>query len=186
MASQINVWRLEHENFRRLLDLLESQIGLFHEGARPNYDLMLDIVYYLRHYPDTFHHPKEDAAIERLAKRDPAAREVARRLAGEHEIISRSGKQLLEQLNGVVSGALLPREEVEAPAATYVAYYRQHMVREESDVFPRAERQLAKEDWAAVEAAIPETPDPLFGGDVEERYRQLYRHIAVEASDASG
>ena len=186
MKSQINLWRLEHDNFRRVLDLLEAQIGVFHEGERPNYDLMLDIVYYLRQYPDRFHHPKEDAAIGRLAARDPAARAVARGLASEHEVISRSGKQLLEQLNGVVSGALVPREEVETPAATYVAYYRQHMAREESDVFPRAERELGKEDWAAVDAAIPETPDPLFGDDVEERYRQLYRHITVEASGARG
>lgn len=185
MKNQVTVWKQEHENFRRLVDLLESQIGVFHEAERPNYDLMLDIVYYLKHYPDRFHHPKEDVAIGRIAARDPTIEGDCRKLAAEHEIISRAGKQLLEQLDGIVSGALIPRAEVEAPVATYVACYRQHMAREENDIYPRAERELGKEDWAAVDAAIPETSDPLFGDHVEERYQQLSRRITIEASRAS-
>ena len=57
MQEQILKWKAEHVDFLRLLDLLELQISLFHEGTTPNYDLMLDIVYYLTHFPDTFHIP---------------------------------------------------------------------------------------------------------------------------------
>jgi len=187
MKSQVNVWKREHGNFKRLLEVLEAQISLFHESARPDYDLMLDIIYYLRHYADRFHHPKEDAATGRLVERDPSAHAIVRKLAWEHEIIATSGIKLLEKLDAVLSGALVAREEVEASAATYVAYYRQHMTREEREMFPRAGRKLRKEDWAAVEAAVPGTRDPLFGDDVEERYRRLYQHIVeVSAPGASG
>ena len=59
MAKQIAVWKAEHANFLRLLDLLDAEIRVFHQGERPNYDLMLDILYYLIHYPDHFHHPRK-------------------------------------------------------------------------------------------------------------------------------
>ncbi|HVC11202.1 MAG TPA: hemerythrin domain-containing protein [Burkholderiales bacterium] len=180
MTAQINLWRGEHAGFRRLLDLFEAQIGLFHAGARPNYGLMLDIVSYLRHYPDRFHHPKENAAISRLLRRDPRGSVLLRRLTGDHEVIARSGKQLLEQLEAIAAGALMSREAVEASAATYAAYYRQHLAREERELFPRAERLLDEHDWAAVEAAVPAGRDPLFGERVEERYRELHRQIALE------
>lgn len=185
MTNQISAWKTEHDNFRRLLDLLESQIGLFHEAAQPNYELMLDIIYYLRHYPDRVHHPREDAAIARLVDRDSSARDMARRLLGEHEVLAKSGTQLLEQLDCIVSDALVSREALEASAATYITYYRQHMSREEADLFPRAEKLLRRNDWAAVDSAIATSMDPLFGKQVEQRYQALNRRIALEAGCAS-
>jgi len=66
MQKQILRWKAEHVDFLQLLDLLELQIGPFHEGATPNYDLMLDIVYYLTHFADKFHHPREDVQGHRM------------------------------------------------------------------------------------------------------------------------
>ena len=43
---------------------------------------------------------------------------------------------------------------------------------------PRAAQLLTQEDWAAVAATVPATPDPLFGDDVEARFRELRRQIA--------
>jgi len=57
MAEPIAVWHAEHVRFGQLLDLLEKQVAVFHGGERVNYELMRDILYYLRHFPDRFHHP---------------------------------------------------------------------------------------------------------------------------------
>ena len=57
MTEPISAWHADHVNFARLLDLLERQLAAFHAGEQPDYALMLDIVHYLRHYPDRFHHP---------------------------------------------------------------------------------------------------------------------------------
>ncbi len=35
---------------------------------------------------------------------------------------------------------------------------------------PRAAQLLTQEDWAAITAAVPASPDPLFGENVEERF----------------
>ena len=45
----------------------------------------------------------------------------------------------------------------------------------------RAAKTLTAEDWDAVRNAVPTGRDPLFGGDPEERYRELRRQIALEA-----
>ena len=184
MRQQIRKWKVEHVEFARLLSILESQIGMFHEGIQPDYQLMLDIVYYLTHFPDRFHHPREDVAFVKLAERDHAARALVHRLLGEHQVIAASGKQLQQQLEGVMAGATLARQSVEITAATYYTYYRQHMSGEESRLFPRLQTVLRAEDWNSVRDAIAVGVDPLFGTKVKQRYRELRRQI--EAASAGG
>lgn len=67
--NPIAAWHDEHVYFGRLLKLLGKELDVFHGGERPNYELMLDIVGYLRDYGDQYHHPREDEAYARLARR---------------------------------------------------------------------------------------------------------------------
>ena len=187
MSNQVSKWKAEHAEFIRLLGMLKSQIGLFHEQSEPNYELMLDIVYYLTHYPDRFHHPREDVAFGKLVERDPSMQNRVRELLGEHQVIASAGKRLVEQLNGILGDAMLERESVEVDAATYIVYYRQHMAREEAELFPRLEDVLGSEDWKVVDGAISPEADPLFGSKVGQRYQHLHRQIllASKASDTN-
>jgi hemerythrin-like domain-containing protein len=181
MTDLAALWHAEHVNFARLLDLLEKQVAAFHEGEQPNYDLMLDVVYYLRHYPDEIHHPQEEVAFARLLDRDPTMKSQIDRLMQEHRVLAAAGETLLAHLDAVVADALEPRSIVEAAAATYLVYFRQHLAAEDNEVIPRAAKLLTPQDWAAVAAAVPSEPDPLFGEDLEGRYRKLRRQIALEA-----
>src|SRR3989304_5894184 len=92
-----------------------------------------------------------------------------------------AGRTLPEHLDAVVADALAPRSLVEAAAATYLAHYRAHLAAEEQEVIPRAAELLTAQDWADVAAAVPAQTDPLFGDDIEARYRKLRRQIALEA-----
>jgi hemerythrin-like domain-containing protein len=181
MTDPVAHWRAEHANFSRLLDLFEKQVHAFHEGGEPNYDLMTDILLYLRHFPDLHHHPQEEAAFELIAKRDPEMRLTLEMLRQQHRAIATVGDELLRTLNEVTSETLIPRASVEAAAAMYVVYYRHHIAIEEEDVLPRAAKLLIAEDWRDIEAAAPGGPDPLFGTKGDAGYRELRRHIALEA-----
>jgi len=186
MVDPIALWHADHVRFARLLDLLDRELLRFHQGEQPDYALLLDVVHYLRHYPDRHHHPREDVAFARLAERDPAmSLPVARRLQ-EHRVIAAAGDALLEALQGVVEGALLERSALERTAATYIVYYRHHLEAEEHYVMPRAGQLLTAEDWAAVAAAAPAGADPLFGGNADARYSELRRRIAFEAVSQGG
>jgi hemerythrin-like domain-containing protein len=181
MSAPVAAWHTEHVYFKRLLGLLQKEVDVFHSGERPNYELMLEIIHYLRHYSDQVHHPREDVAFERLAKRCPDLELPIARLRQEHRVIAYNGERLLEYLNEAIDGAVIRRAEVEAAAATFLVYYGGHIAREEDDVLPRAAAALTPEDWQAVQAVVPAGHDPLFGERPEERYRELRRRIALES-----
>jgi hemerythrin-like domain-containing protein len=180
MTRQTHHWAQEHRNFRRLLDVLEEQVDTLGNAGQPNYDLMLDVVHYMTHYPDLFHHPKEDLALDRIASRDPSATGLVRDLHRQHRAIASSGHALREMLDAVVAGAVLPREHLLKPARAYIRHFRVHLDMEEAEMFPLTERVLNSEDWRDIDARVPYTADPLFGSRVAERYLALHRHIAGE------
>ena len=179
MADEIAKLREEHVNFRKLLDLLEKQLDLFHIGESPDYPLLTDILHYMTHYPDRFHHPKEDIIFARLVQRDPRVARKVEELARQHHAIAESGARIHENLESVLNGALMPRRMIEAPGLMYITYYRSHMEKEESDLFLLAETLLHDDDWKEINAAVASHPDPMFGEDVEEGYRAVYRHIVT-------
>lgn len=180
-CNPIEVWHTEHAYFKRLLELLHRQVAVFENGQRPNYDLMEDVISYLRTYSDRFHHPREDVAFARLELHCPQLAPTLARLRQEHRVIATAGEKLLGQLESILEDAVLPRTEVEAAAATYIAYYEAHIDHEEREVLGACARHLTQEDWDAVNAAIPARADPLFGSDPAQHYRDLRRQIALEA-----
>ncbi len=183
LAAPLTRWHSDHRNFARLLDLVEQQVDAFHAGNRLDYELMRLIVYYLRHYPDRFHHPREDVAFALLVKHDPRLQlEIARRMQ-EHVVIAAAGEELLNCLDKILAGVVIERSTLEAAAATYLVYYRHHLASEEQHVIPRAVELLTSADWAAI-AAIPIEPDPLFGIDFDACYRGLRRQIDRMAQEA--
>lgn len=178
MAHEIAKLREEHANFRKLLDELESQLNLFHRGETPDYQLMTDILDYMTHYPDHFHHPKEDVIFSRLAGYDTSAVRSAEELARQHRVIADSGASLRENLERALRGSLLPRDVIETPGLMYVTYYRAHMQKEENDLFGVAENILSADEWKKINVETQSQPDPIFGKGIDERYRMVYRHIA--------
>jgi hemerythrin-like domain-containing protein len=181
MNDPVTLWHGEHVRFAWLLDFLQQQITAFHAGRHPNYELMRDAVHYLQHYAGRFHHPREDIAFARLAKHEPAAQLAINRLVQEHRVIQAAGEALLKHLDDILEDTVATRATVEAAAATYLVYYRHHLAVEESDILPRAAQLLTPDDWAEVAAAIPVGPDPLFGDDINARYRDLRVQIVREA-----
>ena len=179
MDEPLALWHAEHINFARLLDLLEAQVAAFHRGERPNYELMGDIVYYLRSFGDRVHHPREDVAFAQLLERDPGMQLVIDRLSQEHQVIATAGDELCKRLNEVAGDVITPRATVEAAAATYLVYYRHHIAKEEREILPRVAQLLTH--WTEVAATVAASRDPLFGDDIEARFRELHRQITQEA-----
>ena len=181
MSDPIALWHAEHVNFGTLLDLLEGQLDLFHKGESPDYELMLDIMYYMTHYPDVLHHPKEDLAFAKMKERDLSVGSVVDELTGQHARLKEIGTTLVHALDDIVNGSITSRERVEDPARAYIAYFRSHMHTEETAILPLATSLLRARDWTAIDAAIRHFDDPLFGMDGEQRYAALRQQIAREA-----
>ena len=181
MTNPVSQWRVEHAYFRRLLALLRRELDVFHEAERPDYALIHDILSYLGDYADSFHHPREDVAFERLVRHCPDLRLTLARLRQDHRVISGIGTELLAQVELILEGAIVPRARIEAQIATYLAYYGSHIACEEDVILERAGEVLTAQDWSAVIAAVPPVGDPVFGPDPASRFRNLRHQIAVEA-----
>jgi hemerythrin-like domain-containing protein len=176
LAEPLGTWHADHRKFARLLDVIEQQFNAYEAGKLPDYELMRSAVYYLRHYPDRFHHPREDVAFNRLMRRDPQLRLDIEWCIKEHVLIAAAGEKLFNCLNQIIAGDVIEHSALKVAAATYLAYYRHHISIEEHQIIPRAVEHLRPDDWAAV-SAIPSEPDPLFGTEVDARYREIRRHI---------
>ena len=180
MSDPVALWHTEHVNFAALLDVLELQLDRFHRGEAPDYELMLDVMFYMTHYPDVAHHPREDLAFARIVERNADSRPTVERLSEQHSALKHDGNALVIALDDIVNGSITSREHVEAPGRAYIAAFRSHMDIEEAEVLPLARKLLDREDWAAIERAIRELDDPVFGKGSDERYAALRRHIARE------
>jgi len=74
MSNVIAALDSDHANIAKLLELIESEILAIEVGKTPDYPLLQDIMRYMTHYPDRYHHPKEDLIFAQLLKREPAVR----------------------------------------------------------------------------------------------------------------
>jgi len=153
MAMPISAWHADHVYFNELLGRLRAELDVFHRGERPDYEGMCEIVTYLREYGDAVHHPREGVAFARLARHCPDMELALARLEQEHRVIAQAGQRLLEQIEAILGGAIVPRGELESALATYLVYYGNHIAKEEEDVLTRAAGFLTAEDWDAVKRA---------------------------------
>jgi len=153
-ATPVEMWHNEHAAFQRRLAELQRNIDVFHAGGRPDYEGMLEIIDWLRETGERSHHPREDVAFDRLARRCPDLALPLARLKQEHRVITQAGEALRKLLAEALDGAVIPRAEIEIAAAMYLVYYGNHIAHEEEDILGRAAQELTAEDWQAVRDAV--------------------------------
>ena len=185
MVDVLEQLHTDHRNMARLLNVLTDQLTSLQRGDPTDFDLMHDIMRYMRSYPDFSHHPKEELMFERLIRHDEDAREPISKLSKEHHTLAEKGEAVLDLLRHVIDGALTSREDLVQSGQDYVHTLWEHMRLEEDDVFLRAEKLLTREEWDAVAEAYAEQLDPVFGGSIVEDFRSLYNYIQDETADSN-
>ena len=179
MPNVIRQLQIDHEHVARLLDFLAEQNQKHRSGDTPDYALMRDVMHYMVHYPDMFHHPKEDLVFARLRQRDACTHEALDRLLGEHKTIVSDGAALLTTLKALVGTAPTPPPALVLRIDGYVGALRNHMNLEEEEIFPLARLLLSRRDWQDIAGAIELIEDPIFGQVVSDDYRRLHASLAA-------
>ncbi len=163
----------DHVNMSKLIDLLEQELAAFKEGDAVDIALLQDLMDYMSHYPDGVHHPREDLIARRLAERDPVAASNADSLMAEHGELDDLARRVYAAVNEIALDAELDRDGIVHLVADYVDRLRNHMNREEVTFFPLAERTLLAADWEDLKGSFGDARDPMFGPDMQEKYRSL-------------
>ncbi len=182
MHKTISELHSQHGNFARLLAVLRDELDTLSRDGSPDYGVMRDVMLYMTTFPDRFHHPKEDLVFESALTVEPSLESTVRTLSLEHEQILGKGRRLLQHLEFVVSGHVIPRDAIETLGWEYVAAMYRHMKTEEMGMFRVADQILKPAHWVMIEQAAGSAQDPVFGPAVGADFARLYE-IVMQRSD---
>jgi hemerythrin-like domain-containing protein len=177
MAKIIEVLLEEHVNIEKLLSVLEHELELFDHDRRPDYDILQSIIAYFEDYPQSCHHPKEEMIFSRLRERDPAAAAAYGDVDDEHETETKRLRGFADAVKAILTDQEILRDSVHAAVHQFIASQREHLRKEETLLFPAALRALRAEDWSEIDARLSDRKDPLFDGEVAEKFHNLERSI---------
>jgi hemerythrin-like domain-containing protein len=183
--------RIIQDEHRSLATVLNGMLFLVHEirdeGARPDFNLLGAMLYYLDAVPERFHHPKEERYLFWLLRiRHPGATAVLDRLKREHQENAERIRTLEQALVHYQQGGEREFANFLAAVEAYVALQREHMRIEENEVLPLATAHLTASDWEAIDAAFLGHTDPLLGVDAGARYATLFGRIVDLVPAAAG
>ena len=167
----------DHINYSKLLDLLEAKLEALKQGSDKGYLEMRQIMKYMTSYPDIFHHPYEDIIFDETCKLDSDIVPVITGLISEHIKIKEASNNLCEELDAVISGHIVEKQKIWSSVEDYIRMLRDHMNREEGEVFPRINELMTQEHWDNVRGGLEHVKDPIFGEVVSEEFKSLYEEI---------
>jgi hemerythrin-like domain-containing protein len=183
MPDTLLLLRLEHENQRKLLDLIEDQVATADAGAPMDEELLSLACEYFSDYPDRCHHPKEDLVYKLLSKRDPESCAGLRNLLAEHLRLHEHTAAFAEAVRRMREEPQTAEPSAREVIREFTQRYRQHMRDEEEQFFRLAEERLLKDDWATLDFAILDQNDPLSDDAAEERFSALRKRIVTRAEE---
>lgn len=171
----------DHRNLAQVLILLGKLLDRFHEGHEPDFELVCEMLDYMESYADQIHHPSEDLIFRHLIDSIGESPLVLGILMNQHAQLPQMNRRFRASLDGIVHGAVLLRDEVEAQGRELVETLRHHMTTEDEEAFPLALDRLSAADWAELDRASPKVNDPLFDTPDRARYQALFRALAEQA-----
>jgi hemerythrin-like domain-containing protein len=165
--------REDHRNMALVLNVLQNTIETATSGDDPDIELVDEIMRYMTIYPDAVHHPKEDIVYAELKKHRPDLADGLDDVPKDHAEIADLGSKLRGDVEAIVAGAAVRREQFIGDALSYVQRLRDHMRWEEEDLFKRIDTMI-KEDSHAVDVGnLMRIKDPVFELEVEAGFRRL-------------
>ena len=156
-----------------VLSVLEASVEVAATGGDPDFELIGQIMHYMTVYPDAVHHPKEDVVYTELQEQRPDLADGLDDVREDHIQIAVLGNTLRDDVEAIVAGAAVRREQFVLDALKYVERLRKHMYWEERDLFIRIDTMLGTESHAVEVGNLLRIKDPVFAPDVESGFRRL-------------
>jgi len=173
--------REDHRNMAVVLDLLDEIVAIMGNGDDPDFELLDEIMRYMTVYPDAVHHPKEDVVYQQLRDKRPDLADGLEDVPGEHRDIARLGLLLRDEIDAVVAGAAVRREQMIADTSAYSTRLREHMSWEEQDLFARVDSMLEDAPQQVDVARYEHIKDPVFELEIEAGFRRLMASLKPDS-----
>ena len=186
MADVLAILRQDHKNLSLLLDALERELDTYADGGHPDMEIITAIADYVLEYPDRFHHPVEDLVLEAMRETDAKAAEPSQGLLKEHKRIGEMARDFHKAVEAWTSDEPARRSDFVEVGRIFIDVMREHIVREDNEFFPAAEKALPQVVRDRLAGRLPELDDPLFGAANRDSYLRLRRAILDWSDDSDG
>ena len=163
----------EHQLILRMIALLEKSVALAEEGRFSDWNFFLDGgLPFIRQYADRFHHAKEEDVLFKalVANGMPEQNSPVAAMLMEHD----HGRAFVRGMEGAAQRLLAGVNavgELAENARGYCALLRDHIEKEDSILYPLAERVLPETVRAAMITAYAEAEAASPG--LESNFRHL-------------
>jgi len=174
--------RIIQDEHRSLAAVLHGMLYLVHEirdrAARPDFELLGAMVYYIDAFPERSHHPKEDRYLfARLRQRHPESGPLLDQLEAEHRAGAAKIRALEQAMTRYQQGGANEFPPFLAAVEAYARFHWDHMLTEEKELLPLTEKYLTAADWEEIDAAFLGHADPLHGTPTGNEYEALFTRI---------
>jgi hemerythrin-like domain-containing protein len=166
----------EHRYMANLLQQLSDQLSALEKGDPVDSHILYEVMHYMTHFPDAFHHPREDMVYQCAGELDANIADSVDSLQRDHDYLAGVGGETLEAIDLWREGAATAADVLRS-GREYVSSLYRHMSTEEKIVFPQIEALLSDADWRELEQEelLTPVPDPVFGPRVGREYRKIAR-----------
>jgi nucleotide-binding universal stress UspA family protein/hemerythrin-like domain-containing protein len=179
VIAPLAIMRDEHRSIAAVIHGLEHLVRQARDQrAPPSFPLLRAMVRYLVDFPETLHHPKEDAYLFRkLRARTTEFNATLDELERQHVEGHAQVDELVRSLDAYEADPRGALDRFARAVSAYATSQLQHMTLEFKVVFPAARQHLTAQDWAEIGDAFAGNGDPRFSSDNDEEFRQLFARI---------
>jgi len=146
-------------------------------------NLMLDVMDYIKTYPEHWHHPIEDQVLSLLLLKHIPEADLLREVVCDHGRMEKQTIKLEQQFQAVAKGCVVPAQLILQQCDAYIKTQLDHIERENQWIYPLMERYLNEADWDWIAEKLPKLEDPLFGARRRADYQSLYDNIVAGEED---
>ena len=165
----------EHRAVERVLKVLDRSANQLDAGEAVPASLFEDSVDFLRNFADKCHHGKEETALfPALARAGvPVEQGPIGVMLAEHEQGRSYIRAMAEALEGYKRGDPAARSRLAESARGYAALLAQHIRKEDTVLFPIADRVLSDATQQDLVAEFDRIESEHIGPGVHEHYHQM-------------
>jgi hemerythrin-like domain-containing protein len=175
----------EHKVIVRVLEALELATRQLENGSKIRPQFFLHAADFIRGFADGCHHQKEEGVLFKFMEKAgmPAENSPVGVMLTEHEqgrAFTRGMRSAAEEMQ---AGDDAAASKVIANAHGYVALLRQHIQKEDSILFPMADRLIPPDQHQAVWEGFEHVEHHETGEGIHEKYLALAESLEKESRD---
>ncbi len=178
----------EHRVIERVLASLETAAGRLSDGQPLNPGVFIMAADFIKGFADGCHHKKEEGVLfpAMQAAGVPGEGGPIRVMLSEHEQGRRLAAAMRAAADRLASGDASASESVAENALQYVALLRGHIAKEDTVLFPMADRVISGAARDEVSAAFDHVEHEEAAEGVHERFLALAAAIEREVARDAG